>query len=124
MNDALKTLESLLQNAAAGPRPFPPNSRYNGQAVLAHAAPGGRQVAYLARRVVPPPGRFAAVQTHTVAAGDRLDTLSARYAGDPEQWWRIADANGAMRPDELVETPGRRLRITLAEGIPAGSSDE
>jgi hypothetical protein len=34
--------------------------------------------------------------------------------------WRLCDANGAMRPDELTETPGRRLRITLPEGIPGG----
>ena len=123
MNDALKTLESLLQNAAAGSQPFPPNSRYNGLPVLTHVMEDGRTVAYLSRRVVPAPERFATVQTHTVAANDRLDTIAARHLGDPEQWWQIADANGAIRPNELVETEGRRLRITLAEGIPAGSDD-
>ena len=40
------------------------------------------------------------------------------YLGDPEQFWRVCDANRAMRPDELTETIGRRLRITLPEGIP------
>jgi len=39
--------------------------------------------------------------------------------GDPELFWRVCDANRAMRPDELTETIGRRLRITLPEGIPA-----
>ena len=29
----------------------------------------------------------------------------------------LADANGAMRPEELVQTVGRKLRITLPEGI-------
>lgn len=123
MNDALKALEALLQNAAAGPQPFPPNSRYNGLPILTHVLPDGRTVAYLSRRVVPPPERFATVETHTVVAQERLDTISARHVGDPEQWWRIADANGAIRPDELVEKEGRRLRVTLAEGIPAGSHD-
>jgi nucleoid-associated protein YgaU len=123
MNDALKRLEAILQNASAGSQPFPPTSRYNGQPVLTHGDANGREVAYLARRVVPPPDRFATVQTHTVREGDRLDTISARHAGDPEQWWRLADANGAVRPDELIETPGRRLRITLGEGIPAGGDD-
>jgi nucleoid-associated protein YgaU len=123
MNDALKTLESLLQTAAAGPRVFPPNSRYHGLAVLTRVLSDGRTVACLARRVVPPPQRFETVHTHTVSAQDRLDHLSARYAGDPGLWWRIADANGAIRPGDLVETPGRRLRLTLAEGIPAGSDD-
>ena len=50
--------------------------------------------------------------------GERLDNIAAQYLGDPEQFWRICDANGAMRPDELTETVGRRLRITLPEGIP------
>ena len=50
--------------------------------------------------------------------GDRLDNITAQYLGDPEQFWRICDANDAMRPDELTETIGRRLRITLPEGMP------
>ena len=50
--------------------------------------------------------------------GDRLDNLAARYLGDPEQFWRLCDANGAMRPDELTQTSARRLRITLPEGVP------
>jgi hypothetical protein len=33
-------------------------------------------------------------------------------------FWRICDANGAMQPEELTQTVGRRLRITLPEGIP------
>ncbi len=53
-----------------------------------------------------------------VAQGDRLDNIAAKYLGDPEQYWRICDANGAMRPDELIETIGRQLRITLPEGVP------
>jgi len=54
--------------------------------------------------------------------GDRLDNLTFDYLGDPEQFWRIADANRAMRPDELTETIGRQLRITLPEGIPGASN--
>jgi nucleoid-associated protein YgaU len=123
VNEALKKLESLLQNAAAGSQPFPPNSRYNGQPVLTTVTADGREVSYLARRVVPQPEDFATLETHVVSADDRLDLLSARYQGDPEQWWRLADANGAVRPGELIETPGRRLRVTLAAGIPAGTDD-
>jgi len=47
---------------------------------------------------------------HRVEAGDRLDLLAARYFGDPFQYWRIADANPALSPDELLE-PGRLLAI-------------
>jgi hypothetical protein len=53
-----------------------------------------------------------------VVAGDRLDNLAARHLGDPQQYWRICDANRAVRPDELIETLGRALRITLPEGVP------
>jgi len=123
MNDALKALESILQNAAAGSQPFPANSRYNGQPVLTHVDARGRELAYVARRVVPPADRFATVQTHTVQDGDRLDAVSARHAGDAERWWQVADANGAIRPGELTETPGAQLRITLGEGIPAGGDE-
>ena len=38
--------------------------------------------------------------------GDRLDNITAKYLGDPEQFWRMCDANGAMRPEELTETIG------------------
>ena len=50
--------------------------------------------------------------------GERLDNLAAQYIGDSELFWRICDANRAMRPAELTETLGRLLRITLPEGIP------
>jgi len=59
------------------------------------------------------------LQEHVVKQNERLDNITARYMGDPEQFWRICDANAAMRPDELTKTIGRRLRITLPEGIPS-----
>lgn len=98
---------------------FPPSSRYHGLdvAVLAPAG-GGEPVVYLRRRFVPPPERFATLQEHLVTQGERLDTITAQFLGDPEQFWRVCDANRALRPQELTETLGRRLRITLPEGIP------
>ena len=66
---------------------------------------------------MPPPERFSLLVEHTVTGGDRLDNLAAHYFGDPELFWRICDANRALRPDDLTETAGRRLRITLPEGI-------
>jgi hypothetical protein len=97
---------------------FPPNSRYQGSTILAFTTPEGKTIAYLSRRIVPQPDRFALLQEYPVRQGDRLDNVAARFLGDPEQFWRLCDANGAMRPDELTETIGRRLRITLPEGIP------
>ena len=80
--------------------------------------PDGTEIVYLRRRFLPPPDRFALLQEHVVTQGDRLDNITARYLGDPEQFWRICDANDAMNPPELTATIGRRLRITLPEGIP------
>jgi nucleoid-associated protein YgaU len=98
---------------------FPPTSRYANIEIAQFDLGQGRAVNYLRRRFVPQPDRFVPLLDHVVVDGDRLDNITARYLGDPEQFWRIADANGAMRPDELTETPGRRLRITLPEGIAA-----
>jgi hypothetical protein len=82
----------------------------------------GRVVSYLRRRFVPPPERFHLLAEHRVVAGERLDTIAAQELGDAERFWQLCDANGALRPDELLE-PGRVLRITLPEGIPGASDD-
>jgi nucleoid-associated protein YgaU len=97
---------------------FPPESRYHGIAAMQVMQPDGTVIAYLKRRFVPPPENFSVLQEHTVTAGDRLDNLAAHYIGDPTQYWRICDANGAVRPAELTETAGKRLSITLPDGIP------
>jgi nucleoid-associated protein YgaU len=96
---------------------FPMTSRYHGIELATIELSNTQTVAYLRRRFVPPPEHFDLLQEHRVTQGDRLDNITAHYLGDPEQFWRIADANRAMHPDELT-TPDRRLRITLPEGIP------
>ena len=101
---------------------FPPTSRYHNIETAKMETSDGREVIYLRRRFLPSPDRFALLQEHEVAQGDRLDNITARYLNDPEQCWRICDANAAMRPDELTEEIGRRLRITLPEGIPGISN--
>ena len=78
----------------------------------------GRTVAYVTRRFLPPPENFATIQTLTLAAGQRPDQLAAQYLGVAEQWWRLADANGAMQPEAMTAVPGSSLRITLPEGVP------
>jgi hypothetical protein len=97
---------------------FSPMSRYSGIETATIETAEGKVIIFLRRRFLPPPERFALLQDHVVMQGERLDNITARYLGDPEQFWRVCDANGAMRPDELTETVGRRLRITLPEGIP------
>jgi hypothetical protein len=117
------TIEALIAAGAIKTSPFPPTSRYHGVEVAQIEVPGHGTAVHLRRRFVPPPERFATLQEHSVAESDRLDNLAAAYLGDPEQFWRICDANAAIRPDELVETVGRRLRITLPEGIPGTTDD-
>ena len=97
---------------------FSPMSRYSGIETATIETAEGKVIIFLRRRFLPPAERFALLQDHVVVQGERLDNITARYLGDPEQFWRVCDANGAMRPDELTETVGRRLRITLPEGIP------
>jgi hypothetical protein len=97
---------------------FPPTSRYAAVPTATLTRADGRELVYMLRRFVPPPERFALLQVHVVKPNDRLDNVTATYLGDPEQFWRVADANRALRPEELVERPGRKLRITLPEGLP------
>jgi len=54
-----------------------------------------------------------------VVAGERLDIIAGAELGDPLAFWRLCDANDAMRPDDLTAEVGRRLRVTLPEGFPA-----
>lgn len=97
---------------------FPPTSRYFNIETATIKMANGETVSYLRRRFLPPAERFTLLLEHTVVEDERLDNITAKYMDDPEQFWRIADANSAMRPQELTETVGRKLRITLPEGIP------
>ena len=97
---------------------FPPTSRYALTPTTSLVRADGTMVTYLRRRFVPAPENLALLQWHQVVQGERLDNIAAKYLGDPEQFWRLCDANRALRPQELTETIGRKLRITLPEGIP------
>jgi len=99
--------------------PFPPGSRYSGIATATFQAPSAEPVIYLRRRFLPQPDSLVLLVRHLVTQGERLDNVAAATLGDPEQYWRICDANRAMRPEDLVAVPGRYLRITLPAGIPA-----
>ena len=97
---------------------FSLTSRYFNIPVTTLETTDGKKIAYVRRRFVPPPERFELLLEHVVTQDERLDNITAQYFADPEQFWRLCDANGAIRPNELTETIGRRLRITLPEGIP------
>jgi len=101
---------------------FPANSRYHNIETATLETEDGKKVAYLKRRFVPPAERFSLLHEHVVTQGDRLDNITARYYNDPLQFWRICDANNAMKPTELTDVIGRKLRISLPEGIPGMSN--
>lgn len=119
MNDPLK---ALLDAGALSTSKFPDNSRYHSVEIATLEHNGKESIAYLKRRFVPPPENFSVIHEHTVVEGDRVDNLAAQYMGDPELYWRLCDANGVMRPDELTETSGSKIAITLPEGVP-GAND-
>jgi hypothetical protein len=97
-------------------------SRYYAVPAAELEAAGGKKIAHLRRRFVPAPERFDLLFEHTISEGDRLDNVAAEHLGDPEQFWRLADANRAVRPEELTDALGRRLRVTLPEGIPGSQN--
>jgi hypothetical protein len=109
-------LQSLLQFTGLKASPFPINSRYRGIDTGTLVTPSGDTIVYLRRRFVPAPENLSLIQQVSLKQGDRLDNIAAQYLSDPELFWRICDANRALRPDDL-ETPGMTLDIALPEGV-------
>lgn len=113
MNDPV---QMLIDAGAIPTAPFVPQSRYHGVAIaVLQQRPDEPGLPYVKRRFVPTPGAIAA--RHAVVAGDRPDLLGAKYMGDPLLYWRIADANAVVDPNELTDTPGRRVVIALPPGM-------
>jgi len=100
---------------------FEPTSRYYGietaELTVLDAAGEPRVVGYVRRRFVSGAPSNTTLVSHAIVQGERLDHLAARYLGDPTQFWRICDANNVLRPEELVEEPGRRVDIPLPGGL-------
>src|SRR4051812_11050376 len=122
MSDPNAALQNLLQPNGLKLSLFPPSSRYHGLETAAIERPDGTTIVYVRRRFIAQPDQYALLQEHTVVQGERLDTITARYIGDPEQFWRICDANAALTPEEPEEV-GRILRITLPAGIPGAPAE-
>ena len=93
-------------------------SRYYSLETATLTTPDEREIIYLRRRFLPDGTRAVILTEHVITQGDRLDTITARYLGDPEQFWLICDANNAMRPDDLTAESaiGHRLPIPLPQG--------
>ena len=117
MNPQNDPVQALLAQTSLKNTLFASNSRYYGIDTATLGQPGGTTMVYIRRRFVPPPENFQLLQEHTVVQSDRLDNIAGLYLGEPTLFWRICDANRAMRPEELTETIGAKLKITLPEGI-------
>jgi nucleoid-associated protein YgaU len=114
-------VQALLAQTTIKNTLFASTSRYYGIDTDTFQQPGQLPIVYVQRRFVPPPENFQVIEDYTVVKGDRLDNIAGQYSGDPTLFWRICDANRAMRPEELTETIGEQIKITLPEGI-AGQS--
>jgi hypothetical protein len=98
---------------------FEPSSRYydveTATRTVIDADGHERVLRYKRRRVIPPQDDLPTLAEHRVTDGERLDNITARYAGDPTLYWRLCDANSVLRPEEL-EAVGRIIRIAMAAG--------
>jgi hypothetical protein len=74
-----------------------------------------RVIAYKRRRLVPAAGSSPALVVHAFAAGERLDTITAAYYGDPTRFWQVCDANEVLRPAELTSEIGHRIVVPLPQ---------
>jgi hypothetical protein len=94
---------------------FEPSSRYYPLETATYTMRDGREVRYKRRRFLPQGENLPTLVEVTVTDGDRLDLIAARTLANPEQFWRICDAENAMNPPALTEEPGRRLRVPIPQ---------
>jgi hypothetical protein len=93
---------------------FGPGSRYARQPIAVFVDAEGRPRAFVTLREVPAVrGARPEDPMHIVTGNDRLDRLTWQHLGDPELFWRVCDANGALHPDEMTSVIGRRLMVPL-----------
>lgn len=96
---------------------FETNSRYYSietvKMTVTDSSGQPRVIAFKRRRFIASSAGTVTLVEHAVTRGDRLDLITARYLGDPTQFWRVCDANDVLRPDELTREVGIRIRIAL-----------
>ena len=115
MKDAMQV---FLEAAKLPKHNLPASSRYYPIGTALMEGVRGENIIYLKRRFIPSPDYYFSLQKHWVKEGERLDNITAQYLGDPEQFWQFADANSAMRAEELTEEQGKSLRIPQSYGLP------
>jgi len=95
---------------------FEPTSRYariaDATLTALDEADRPRVIVFKRRRFIPAGDSSTTLVEHTVAQSERLDNITARYLGDPTQFWQVCDGNNVLEPAELEEL-GRAVRIAL-----------
>jgi hypothetical protein len=89
-------------------------SRYEFVAEAVIVDHDGTSLRYKRMRFIPEVDTAA---TEAVRQGDRPDLLAYRVLGDPEQFWRICDANRTPRPVDLTAVPGLRVAVPAPGGV-------
>lgn len=94
---------------------FNHTSRYYNIEMVKMTLADGREAVYKRRRFLPRGSAMPLLVEVSVTEGDRLDLITARTLGDPEHFWRVADANDAMNPFDLTAETGRILRVPVPQ---------
>lgn len=96
---------------------FEKNSRYYDikDATIQTTGEDGETITiiYKKRRFIPDNENTTEILEHSVTEGERLDNITARYLGDPTQFWRLCDSNLTLNPEELTRDIGRRIKIAM-----------
>jgi hypothetical protein len=96
---------------------FDQDSRYHEIGKAVHVTRDGREISYVQRRFLPHGEALPLLTEVTIKDGDRLDLIAVRALGQVEQSWRIADANNAMSPRDLMSEPGQVLRVPVPQAV-------
>src|SRR5690348_15338382 len=111
-------VQLLIQAGTIPASPFAANSRYLSVAIVRYVrSPDDPGTPYVLRRFIPQKRDIAVVAEHIVLSGERPDLLAAQTLGDPELYWRIADANAVTDPFALTDTLGARVVIPRPPGL-------
>lgn len=91
---------------------FDQNSRYT-NIENSSIQKNGNTVTYKKRRFLPQGEKIPLLIQVRVMADDRIDLITSRTLGSPEQYWRVCDKNNAMYPLDSTKEPGRQLGIPV-----------
>lgn len=110
-------IQAMFEAGVVERTDFPPESRYHGVPLRVVTGADGVPTSYLARRFPPSPDGFHIQRFRRVGQGERLDQIAASEIGDPEAFWMLCDAAGAIWAEEL-EVTGSDVPIALPQGVP------